>query len=665
MGNALRTVAAIICVIAIVSNLLFVSFYSGMDETVPFIDNIVGGDDDDDGTDGNGDGGDGNGDGNGPGALVKEDIQDLSFTVPDYRCGDAMTYGFNLFVQMYAKGKDGYEDWSRYTLSAQGSIVWQVKDVTSTPDGFGNLQQAVPEKESLNAQFTITVESTQEGEENQPLEVSGNFNVARTEYVDITTGRAIRVETDGEVGIPLTQEMKDALQNIEIMDQSASEVEYDGDLLSFPDPNEDPLPTLDEQIWGNGQTLDVKSRGEIGPADNEDPYSFWSPDNYSWRSEEVDVVTLENFYSPDPDNPEQMEYAALRVNTTAKLLGWAEFSKVQWINESIPLPIRIKTRTNSSWDDENSEGYFIIKQDRTMSYDKYIQGDTEIPWENSDVTYNEEHTATDQYGPWESFSPESGSGYSFQVDPAGAVEYAETHSQNFSAFIKEHGRSNIMLSDCHYNETHGRDDTYDLQKGEVICRWNLTFSAYMSDKDIWDFYMEREEAREKGEEYPRAPSLAFTVTVKRQGTYLQRVGYNLGDMEIEDEQGVRYGYTTKRKSDFSSKPLTYAGSEDIMRSYDEFSDMFEDGKIDFSDEDITFAMSEGEVSVSNNPGVMMAQIITGITMPSASFSYGIQKGKIFAGGETLASAIDVGTGRMIFVMEISGTDLGQLLGGLG
>jgi hypothetical protein len=65
---------------------------------------------------------------------------------------------------------------------------------------------------------------------------------------------------------------------------------------------------------------------------------------------------------------------------------------------------------------------------------------------------------------------------------------------------------------------------------------------------------------------------------------------------------------------------------------------------------------------SASPGLSMVQTLTGMTFPSVDYAWSIQTQTIYEQGHTFGAAVDVETGQLVYVMEISGTALLGIFG---
>ena len=98
------------------------------------------------------------------------------------------------------------------------------------------------------------------------------------------------------------------------------------------------------------------------------------------------------------------------------------------------------------------------------------------------------------------------------------------------------------------------------------------------------------------------------------------------------------------------------GMVDIFKADSEVEDKAFDfsGKLDLRDTEVVLVAGAVTDSFA---GVDIAQTITGLTVPTAKYAWGIQKGTVFEGGDTFSAGVDIETGRLVYVMEISGTEL--------
>jgi hypothetical protein len=65
---------------------------------------------------------------------------------------------------------------------------------------------------------------------------------------------------------------------------------------------------------------------------------------------------------------------------------------------------------------------------------------------------------------------------------------------------------------------------------------------------------------------------------------------------------------------------------------------------------------------SASPGLTMVETLTGMTFPSIDYAWTVQTQTVYEQGHTFGAAVDVETGQLAYVMEISGTALLGLFG---
>ena len=114
------------------------------------------------------------------------------------------------------------------------------------------------------------------------------------------------------------------------------------------------------------------------------------------------------------------------------------------------------------------------------------------------------------------------------------------------------------------------------------------------------------------------------------------------------------------RNDLPDKVLTLAGAEKIIRSYPEIEDNLYDnrGNLEVDDLQIQYFVSE-ESETSTMP---LLQTLTGIEVPSAEHSWNFQKSTVLESGDTYSTALDVQTGALVYVLEISGNQLSAIFG---
>ncbi len=589
-----------LCIIAIIINVLF-------SMVIDTSDNKNG----DDGT-----GGGGNDD-----IVISEDF---TVTVPDKKIGDIAQYDYTIFAEMYNENKTS-GNWSKYTLNAEGQLIDEITPIIKRKDGF-NMEHSVQNShEETAAKFDITID----GSDSQPFTAHGALDVSRNEYIDLNENIILQTATNAHVEI----------DQIPRLDR---EISYDGSMRNYPNPNEEQQETLDEMIYlGNKQLKIDDSDSILWTIDTDDEeVSEWYTQVYNWT-----VIGGERVSG----------YNTLIINITSGFFqGWLPFVKKVWIANEVSFPVKTFTRTNMSYEDEESKFYFILEHIRVLidSPSSFIQGSEDIPWDScNDASHFPQRHPEGEFKDWE-YMPVSGSGFdesSFKFKPEDAVEYAKKNSDGLVQFLNKY--DDVVVDWGVYKVTKDYKAEADLTGRSGSFNWNLSFGY----KPTYD---ERVEARES-DEYPH---WGYYVNLTHNVTKEIGIDSYSELTKIINEGQENYGSSSLSKKDVASEALTLASSEiilkldpDIEREIYGLND-----EIDF--DETTYSLAMAGITPSNNPGMEIIETITGITFPSSKFSWAIQKGSVYLSGNTFSAAVDAENGQLLYVLEVTGTELYGIFG---
>ena len=108
--------------------------------------------------------------------------------------------------------------------------------------------------------------------------------------------------------------------------------------------------------------------------------------------------------------------------------------------------------------------------------------------------------------------------------------------------------------------------------------------------------------------------------------------------------------------------VTLASSEQIMRLNSRVASSIVNSRTgDIDWEESTYFLGAAGMG-SGTPGLSMVQTLTGLTFPSVDFAWGVQSQTVYESGHTFGAAVDVETGQLVYVMDISGTALLAIFG---
>jgi hypothetical protein len=229
-----------------------------------------------------------------------------------------------------------------------------------------------------------------------------------------------------------------------------------------------------------------------------------------------------------------------------------------------------------------------------------------------------------------------------------AVNEAMTNSSGLQAFTGRYN-STPFVEWASYNFT---PDQTDLSGQAGLYRWNLSFAVYPNQR-------EREEARQTNSSNFRYSVVVVdnvTKDIERLRTVYKHRVY------IENDWGLQRGSASFKREMLSKQGCTLASSEEIMMLDDTVKTAVTNsrtGEIDWKQSTYSLGMA-GMGSAS--PGMSMVQTLTGMTFPSVDYAWAVQTQTVYEQGHTFGAAVDVETGQLVYVMDISGTALLGIFG---
>lgn len=559
--------------------------------------------------------------GEGPGWLTgdedeEETIADLSVTVPEFKMGDLATYDYDIFAQFYYKEYDT-GNFTDIELKMNGNLRhWYGNDPVKARDGFWEEHNTLQFQLDTQAGFEIYINS----HDSEPLFIEGSMDGVRTEYMDLETERLIRAFTDGEVEIDRLPRVNRALS-------------YTGKVDAYPNPLRELEPTLEKQIFSEGQTIRKGENGTIKQYQYYDLYDATMETYFNWSAEEA--VKLRGFET-------------LRVNISSSFFGdFLNFNEKYWISNDVPFPVKRHSRTNQTWEWEEDGGgitWLIVETNNTLQENGYNEGSSAIPWGDCNAKHWYSKHPDGEFRSWD-YIPLAGAGYSassFDMKTEEADSYARQHSQGLQEFLSKY--PDAYVSSALYNASH---NPIDPKQGSF--RWNLTYGHYPTRSE---------------QEYSRATNdwnysyrVVVIKNVTKDITKPLQTEY-IDTIEIEYDWGLRRGYSDLPKSYMPNEPLTLAASEDIMMKHPTVKEYLQDrnGEIEWGDFETIYGLGAANLGGSG-PGFMLIEMITGITMPTAEYSWFVQQNTVYESGDTFGVAVDAENGQLIYVVEISGTAL--------
>ncbi len=561
----------------------------------------------------------------------KVKINNLVVRVPEKYIHDAAVFDHSVFVQLYWHNKST-DEWVRYTLVINGQWSEAIPGISDSKDGYGEVHTTLHTVRNVNSQFSLTLEKN----DSEPATVFGSVEIDHEEFIDLKTRDVVKNINNASVsvtGIP-------SLPDLPI---PSGGLTYSGSMISFPDPTADSTETLEEAIFGRGQTLRVGDGGELNYTQGNES---WQQEVYHWKVEEGVM---------------QSGYKCLRVNITATFFdNFMPFNQQIWVSNEASYPVKSTLWTNMSWSNEWEEGYTYSKTAKTMHTNGFYRGDANPPWGLcvSKYHYRSAHPLAERTHWKDNLMPADGdiSTSSFEVKSEDAFNYAKEHSEGLKEFFSTYNHDGrVIIEYAEYSVY--KDDTDKLDPQQLAGNYTWNFSVvYCPTKE------ERDAAHDHYEETGERPYWQYQIAVTKE-VERRLVGYvNTTTISYEMLSNKSWGgdYTLDELNDLS---VTLASSEKVLRNFPEVMENLHTdpntGKLVFGENDrYGYAVTGIE---SNDMVLTMIERITGLTTPSSVRSWYIQQGTIWEDGETVSAGVDVDTGRMLYLLKASGIPLGPLL----
>ncbi len=575
---------------------------------VTAVDGILGFTGDDQGETG------GSGPGNGGGEGDISTVETV--TVPEPKIGERVQYDHTMFIEFYDENTSSGE-WMLWSLEVSGQELIMTRGTRTKPDGFGSEHTVLYVRRELGAQFTVYADSS----DDEPVETDGDFEVQRNEYTDLDEEFLIFTEASANISVG-------ALQT------TTMDLSFEGFMRSYYDPHEPKLETLEDAVYGEGQTV------KLGDEDDWIDEGLFSEVTYHWVAERGIVIA---------------GYETLLVNVTADFWEGDEWSlpfmEQLYIANGVSVPVKQFIRTNTTWEDEDDYGYFIIENTFTLQMNGFKVGTEDIPW--GDCTG--EHWAFEhqlaEMDSWSSnYMPKSGSNppiedpdkTSFDFGTEEVIDWLKVNhpSDDLEQFLVDY--PDAIVTNANYNATKDATDPEDAS-GEFW--WNLSFGH----------------KREEGEERDQH---RYQVLVRRTTTWdrdgLEIVHHHTYEL-LEDYP--RGGSSYLNADDLSSVAVTMTSSEQIFKTDPNVIENFYTGPGGFERQEIDWGDGES-VSYSlgssgwGMPGLDLVGTLTGIQMSTSErYTWNLADEDLMGLGYMYVATLDAETGRLVSIMEIQGTAL--------
>ena len=562
------------------------------------------------------------------------DLGDLTVKVPPFRLYDLITYDYHVFAELYGKNLSSGQ-WEDYTLIIDGQLRRSYSGIVEARDGFWVPHQCVEYDTDTTAVFTLWVN----GSDAQPLSIGGNLEAKRKEYLEINSRQPIDALTEAKLGI-------DRLPKYNVP------LNFQGWIEAYPDPNKKLDETVDGRIFAGGQTVRKGDNGTFDITQYYEDYGFYMGTRYNWSAEAVQKIS---------------NLKAVRINITADLFGaesgqsaesWFTFNETVWVSNDCPFPVKRYSQNELYSEDQDRYNNThisktVLEISNTLTKNGYTRGTADIPWGNPDsADFSSRHPKGEFFG-WQ-YTPGDGSGIggsSFQFGVDGAVNEALKNSTGLQDFVNRYNRPgrNCIADWTSYNFT---PDASDINGKAGVYRWNISFSVYPDqneqktahDTNQWNF------------RYSVVVVDNVTKEIDRLRTvYRDRI-------YIEHDWGVGRNYGSFNREKLASEGVTLASSEQIMMLNEKVKSSVTNsrtGQIDWKES--TYILGAAGMG-SATPGLSMIQTLTGMTFPSVDYAWAVQTQTVYESGHTFGAAVDVETGQLVYVMDISGTALLGLFG---
>ncbi|NOQ54227.1 MAG: hypothetical protein GQ558_06445 [Thermoplasmata archaeon] len=540
-------------------------------------------------------------------------IDAISVTVPPVRSGDILLYDYEFLAEIYSLNTTS-GNWSIIKLEANGQLLEQLNGPLSQKDGYLVTHESWQLHTELSLTVKITIEEHNEGEDSEPLIVNGRIQVDRDRFATLKGDVAILNSVDGLLAV-------DEVSGLEI---PISNLEFGVKNKGYMDPLVEVDRPLEEQLYGDGNTLTEGDNGTYGEENPDWNYTQW----YNWSMDRSDRVR---------------GYDCARLNISLDFFGFMTLDKLIWLSSSVPRPVKIMYYSYTGWTDPNETGYILLSTSQTLTKDGYTKGGAEIPINRQAKENFVDRSLTADFREWE-IAPQDGSisSSSFDLGLEEAVEVALAESSGLNDWMETHPSPLVSEASYWANQT-------DLRTMEYT--WNITFADEMGEWDDWEVWY---------------PTNAYQVNVTKQVITRPALG-DLVETFIASERGPWYGYAPIPENDMADQLLTLASSEDIWANVQEIADAaysgFGQDEVDFTD--AWYSYSTGGLDVAGGFGMELLDTLAGISIPNTRVSYIMQFGNVWEGADTTAVAVDAETGRMVYIMQVEGPQGLALLFGAG
>jgi len=562
------------------------------------------------------------------------DLGDLSVKVPEYNLYDLITYDYHVYAELYGKNQSSGQ-WEDYTLVINGQMKRSYPALVDALDGFNVPHKCVQFDTDTTAVFTLYVNAS----DAEPLQIGGSLEAKRKEYIELNTRRPIDALTEASVAV-------DRLPKYNVP------LSFEGWIDAYPDPNKELARTVDDNIFAEGQTIKRGDNGTFIIGQEYQNYGFTMGTRYNWSAEAAQRIS---------------GLKSLRLNITGTLFGaetgeqnedWFTFNETAWVSADCSFPVKRYSLTDIYSEDKDRQNNThvsrtVLEVSNSLARNGYTRGQSGIPWGSPESTKFDKRHPMGEFAGWQ-YAPSDGSGIqgsSFEFGVDAAIAEALKNSTGLQAFVSSYNRPgrSCMVDGAGYNFT---PDPTDLSGQAGVYRWNISFSVVPDQAE--------QAAARQSNIYNFRYSIVVvdnvTWTIERLRTVYKHRVY------IENDWGIQRGSGAFNREFLASEGVTLASSEQIMMLNQRVAQSITNSRTgDIDWEQSTYFLGAAGMG-SATPGLSMLQTLTGLTFPSVDFAWGVQSQTVYESGHTFGAAIDVETGQLVYVMDISGTALLGLFG---
>ena len=187
-------------------------------------------------------------------------------TMPENKIREIVQYDMIMRVELYFENKTSGE-WTYWALDVSGQQLIKITQTITMIDGYGADHDCLQTERDVSAQFTVYLDDS-DGEQ---VTSDGEFDAQREEYVDLLEEITVKIDTNANISV-------DELPSTNIP------LSFRGFSRSYFDPRAPDEETLEEGIYGEGQTITVGDTGEWVDE------TGWTELTYEWKAERAKVI---------------------------------------------------------------------------------------------------------------------------------------------------------------------------------------------------------------------------------------------------------------------------------------------------------------------------------------------------------------------------------------